>query len=196
MSAAFFAKDVLCLASLTSAYLGLQRALPPDQLNAATKSVLSGATGGAVLAAISQQLNHRHFPETTAELGKNLPGSGPRIVFKSATGYGGFFAVFDGLRKGVWKARGNLAERTGVPLPARRVLDPTWQATNVLAGGVGGLCYRAATLPFFSGPLDNPLTTKGGLLLLSRTVVGMGVLGFVLANTEALLQEWRGEDKE
>ncbi|TPX61083.1 hypothetical protein PhCBS80983_g01322 [Powellomyces hirtus] len=163
--------EALSIVTLYGVYTQSQHHLPPGPYG----QLIAGATAGAALSLVALPLNARLFPETSAELRATMPGTAGRSVLKSASGYACFFAVTEGLRTGYYKARLVDASRKGIKLPPRGE-DPHWHATNFFAGGVGGMAYRAATLPYFSGPMDNPLVSKGGLGILLGTFLAMGTL--------------------
>ncbi|KNC97896.1 uncharacterized protein SPPG_06887 [Spizellomyces punctatus DAOM BR117] len=172
--------EALSILALYGVYTQSQHHFPPGPYG----QVMAGATAGTALALTAMPFNTPIFPETSVEHRAGLPGQGWRNVAKAASGYACFFAVAEGLRTGIYKARLVDASRTGSQLPPRSE-DPQWHLTNFFAGGVAGLAYRAATLPFFKGPLENPLLTKSGVGILIGTFVAMGSLmtGFGWADT-------------
>ncbi|KAI8816409.1 uncharacterized protein EV422DRAFT_291303 [Fimicolochytrium jonesii] len=193
-----------------------------QRISGPTAQVIAGALSGLTLATLSHLLHTPTFPETSAEtraallaaqasasqqrhLGRpstvdTVTAAPSRTAFwrsglKTASGYACFFAVAEGLRTGIYKARLVAAHRafqsatqngppphirslapTAADLLPPRQNDPTWHLTNFFAGGVAGLAYRAATLPFYAGPVENPLLAKGGLGILAGTFVAMGML--------------------
>ncbi|KAJ3150704.1 hypothetical protein HDU86_006321 [Geranomyces michiganensis] len=166
--------EALSILTLYGVYTQSQHHLPPGPYS----QLAAGATAGAALSLIAHPLHARHFPETSTELRAALPSTPLwRNMLKSASGYACFFAVAEGLRTGYYKARLIDAARTKSTTLPDRIDDAHWHATNFFAGGVGGLAYRAATLPYFSGPLDNPLLTRqSGVGILLGTFVAMGAL--------------------
>ncbi|KAJ3189223.1 hypothetical protein HDU85_002848 [Gaertneriomyces sp. JEL0708] len=183
--------SALSVCALYATYNESQRLLPPGPY----AQVAAGAVGGTVLAMTSIPMNIPIFPETSSEHAVKLPGTHLRNIAKTASGYACFFAVSEGLRTGIYKARLTEAERKGVPLPPRED-DAQWHLTNFLAGGVAGMAYRAATLPFFKG-IENPLLTKSGVGILAGTFIAMGTMmaGFGWADTafniEPHSERWR-----
>ncbi|KAJ3176490.1 hypothetical protein HDU87_005184 [Geranomyces variabilis] len=164
--------EALSVLGLYGVYTQSQHHLPPGPYS----QLAAGATAGAALSLLAHPLGARHFPETSAELRAAMPNTPLyRTILKSASGYACFFAVAEGLRTGYYKARLVDAARKGTKLPPR-VDDAHWHATNFFAGGVGGLAYRAATLPYFSGPMDNPLLSRSGVGILVGTFVAMGAM--------------------
>ncbi|KAI9104476.1 hypothetical protein DFS34DRAFT_196127 [Phlyctochytrium arcticum] len=163
--------EALSIVALYGVYNQAQALLPPGVY----PQTFAGGLAGATLAAIALPLNSNTFPETSTERRAVMPGQAWRTVVKSAAGYACFFAVAEGLRTGVYKARLVGAERDGRKLPPRED-DNQWHGTNFAAGAVAGLAYRAATLPFFRGPMENPLLTKSGIGILIGTMLGMGTL--------------------
>ncbi|KAJ3018446.1 hypothetical protein HKX48_002871 [Thoreauomyces humboldtii] len=164
--------EALSIVGLYGVYTQSQHHLPAGPYG----QLAAGATAGVALSAIALPLKSRMFPETSTELrASSMPGQAWRHVLKSASGYACFFAVSEGLRTGYYKARLVDASRKGTTLPSR-IDDLHWHVTNFASGGVGGLAYRAATLPYFSGPMENPLLAKGGAGILLGTFIAMGTL--------------------
>ncbi|KAJ3034753.1 hypothetical protein HDV00_004731 [Rhizophlyctis rosea] len=157
-----------------------QQKLPPTPYG----SIASGALSGAALAMVSTPLDSRAYPESWAEF-RASPYRPFNAVAKSAIGWAMFSAVYQGLRVGVFRARIGKGEAADVVNGKQALKEPIFYVTNFLAGGLGGLAHRAAALPFFRGPVDNPLLSKQlGPRLFASTFVGMGVFGCVLAVTD------------
>ncbi|KAL2917562.1 hypothetical protein HK105_202847 [Polyrhizophydium stewartii] len=168
----------------------------------------SGLVAGAVLGGITQAAGVRHFPETLAEL-RSVPVAPAWTTLKCATGHAVFWCVYEGLRRGIHKQlaaqRGQAGSLEQVPaqgewkpgevrqlVPADEApstsLSPMGFGVNTAAAIVAALGYRAATVSFHHGPMQNPLSGRSGALIVLGTSLAMGgVTATLQAATDALL---------
>jgi hypothetical protein len=149
-------------------YYGLHsQHLQPDAFSAA----LCGGSAGLVMGTITALQRRQVFPEASEELRFLQPVG--HTLLKATIGYACAFTVYEGLTRGITKAR--WASEPLPPPPSVILADWSWHLSNFFAGGISGLAFRAATLPLYRGLYENPLLTPRGAPLLGATFLQMGL---------------------
>jgi hypothetical protein len=136
----------------------------------AFSTVLSGAGAGLVVAGITTPMKVRQFPESLFERKLIPPNQNGRNALRLASCHAVFFTVYTGLKESVYRAR----EVQGRP-SHRDYLDCI---NEFLAGGISGLCYRAASYGYSSGPVKNPFISQPRFLATSFLTTATAVVLF------------------
>jgi hypothetical protein len=144
-----------------------QKNMPKGPLS----TVISGAASGLIVAGITTPMkNVRQFPETIYERKLLPPNQHLWNTFRLASCHAVLFTVYTGLKDSIYKAR----EIHGRP-EERDYLDCI---NEFFAGGIAGLCYRAASFGYGKGPLKNPFISQPRFLASSFLTTATAIVLF------------------
>ncbi|KAJ2991479.1 hypothetical protein HDV02_003761 [Globomyces sp. JEL0801] len=131
----------------------------------------SGGLSGMVLFSIAYPVkNTRYFPESLIERNIIPVGSNWNIQTgaRLAASHAVFFTVYTGFRDNIYKSRSETRPKSR---------DSVDFVNDFLCGSVASLCYRATSLAYFRGPVQNPvMTLKSAPKALLFSMLAMGTV--------------------